>query len=74
MSKSTKSTGQTYSYAEDLFVELFFVMFLDPKNLNIYIFNILLLIYMEIGDIFDFALENEDMKIAIEIDGGENIP
>ncbi|MGB5823555.1 MAG: DEAD/DEAH box helicase family protein [Proteocatella sp.] len=56
------------SRAEDLFVELFCEAFGPEKAENLYIQYPFLDIYGNHRSI-DFALENQDMKIAIEIDG-----
>jgi superfamily II DNA or RNA helicase len=56
------------SIAEDLFVELFCETFGPDKAENLYIQHPFVDIYGNHRYI-DFALENQDMKIAIEIDG-----
>ncbi len=68
MKKEIITTGKVNSYAEDLFIELFCDVF-GPENSQ-YIY-----VQYPFADIYgnpryiDFALESEDEKIAIEIDG-----
>ena len=68
MHKEIIPSGNTYSYAEDLFVELFCDVFGPEKSQYLYIQYPIVDIYGNRRYI-DFALESEDMKIAIEIDG-----
>lgn len=63
----TKATSVN-SKAEELFVELFCDAFGSDKANNLYIQHPFVDIYGNHSYI-DFALENQDMKIAIEIDG-----
>ncbi|MGN0476601.1 MAG: DEAD/DEAH box helicase family protein [Ruminococcus sp.] len=63
----TKATSVN-SKAEELFVELFCETFGPDKANNLYIQHPFVDIYGNHRYI-DFALENQDMKIAIEIDG-----
>lgn len=63
----TKATSVN-SKAEELFVELFCEAFGPDKANNLYIQHPFVDIYGNHRYI-DFALENQDMKIAIEIDG-----
>lgn len=62
-----KATGVS-SKAEDLFVELFCEAFGPDKANNLYVQYPFVDIY-GYRRYIDFALENQDMKIAIEIDG-----
>lgn len=63
-----ESSGKLHSYAEDLFIELFCDAFGPEKSQYLYIQYPFVDIYGNRRYI-DFALENEDMKIAIEVDG-----
>ena len=68
MKKEIVETGKVNSIAEDLFIELFCDVF-GPKNSRyIYIQHPIVDIYGNRRYI-DFAMEAEDQKIAIEIDG-----
>ena len=68
MQSKVEQTGILHSVAEDLFVELFCDTFGPEKSQY-------LCIQYPVTDIYgnrrfiDFALENEDLKVAIEIDG-----
>ena len=68
MTCEVKQTGNLNSVAEDLFVELFCDTFGPEKSQYLFI-------QYPFADIYgnrrfiDFALENEDLRIAIEIDG-----
>ncbi len=62
------TTTKVNSKAEDLFVELFCEAFGPEKANNLYVQYPFVDIY-GYRRYIDFALENQDMKIAIEIDG-----
>ncbi|MGI6066939.1 MAG: hypothetical protein ACOYI2_10740 [Bacillota bacterium] len=62
-----RGTGST---AEDLFVELFCDVFGPEKTEYLFIQYPFQDIYNR-SRFIDFALESEELKIAIEIDGGE---
>lgn len=62
------SATSVNSRAEDLFVELFCETFGPDKAKNLYVQYPFVDIY-GYHRYIDFALENQDMKIAIEIDG-----
>lgn len=64
----TIKTSSAHSKAEDLFIELFCETFGPDKANNLYMQYPFVDIYGYHRSI-DFALENQDMKIAIEIDG-----
>ena len=64
----TTSATTVNSKAEDLFVELFCEAFGPDKANNLYVQYPFLDIY-GYRRYIDFALENQEMKIAIEIDG-----
>lgn len=68
LTTNIESTGKLHSYAEDLFVELFCDAFGPEKSQYLFIQYPFVDIYGNRRYI-DFALESEDMKIAIEIDG-----
>ncbi|MEL1135563.1 DEAD/DEAH box helicase family protein [Desulfitobacterium sp. THU1] len=68
MEKQTKYASHAGSIAEDLFIEIFCDLFGPEKSE----FLFLQFPFVDINGnhrYIDFALENEDMKIAIEIDG-----
>ena len=64
----TKATSKVNSRAEDLFVELFCETFGPEKANHLYVQYPFVDIYGN-HRFIDFALENQEMKIAIEIDG-----
>lgn len=64
----TKATSKVNSRAEDLFVELFCETFGPEKANHLYVQYPFVDIYGN-HRFIDFALENQKMKIAIEIDG-----
>ncbi|MDP4182754.1 MAG: DEAD/DEAH box helicase family protein [Bacillota bacterium] len=68
MAKVVKQSGRLGSFAEDLFVELFCDTFGPEKSQYLFIQYPFVDIYGN-RRFIDFALENEDLKIAIEIDG-----
>ena len=68
MAKNTVTTGNTNSYAEDLFVQIFCDTFGVDKSQYLYIQHPVVDIYGNHRYI-DFALLSEDLKIAIEVDG-----
>lgn len=68
MEKQTTYSSSLSSVAEDLFVELFCDVFGPEKSKYLYPQYSVVDIYGNYRFI-DFALENEDIKIAIEIDG-----
>ena len=68
LTTNIESTGKLHSYAEDLFVELFCDTFGPEKSQYLFIQYPFVDIYGNRRYI-DFALESEDVKIAIEIDG-----
>lgn len=63
-----KETGKLGSYAEDLFIELFCDTFGADKSQYLFPQYPFMDIY-ENHRFIDFALETENVKIAIEIDG-----
>ncbi|MBZ2174834.1 hypothetical protein K8M07_06180 [Schnuerera sp. xch1] len=68
MTSNIKSTGKLHSYVEDLFVQLFCEAFGPEKSQYLYIQYPFRDIYGN-SRYIDFVLQNEDIKIAIEIDG-----
>lgn len=68
MEKEVKYSGKLGSFAEDLFVELFCDTFGPEKSQYLFIQYPFTDIYGN-RRFIDFALENDDLKIAIEIDG-----
>ncbi|MDW7672692.1 MAG: DEAD/DEAH box helicase family protein, partial [Bacillota bacterium] len=68
MTPDTIPTGKLNSLAEDLFMELFCDTFGPEKSASIYIQYPFTDIYGN-SRFIDFAIESEDTKIAIEIDG-----
>ncbi len=68
MSNSISLKNKVYSPAEDLFVEIFCETFGPEKTKNLFIQYPFIDIYGGHRSI-DFALENEGVRIAIEIDG-----
>jgi superfamily II DNA or RNA helicase len=68
MKREYSSTAKVYSPAEDLFVEIFCEAFGPEKTQNLFIQYPFIDIYGTHRSI-DFALENEETRIAIEIDG-----
>ena len=68
MTPAATSTGTLNSLAEDLFMELFCDTFGPEKSQHIYIQYPFTDIYGN-SRLIDFAIESNDVKIAIEIDG-----
>lgn len=68
MTKDKITTGKLNSYAEDLFIELFCDVFGPEKSQYISVQHPFVDIYGN-SRFVDFVIENEDEKIAIEIDG-----
>lgn len=68
MEKQVKYSSQAASAAEDLFIEIFCDVFGPEKSQYLFLQYPVVDIYGNRRYI-DFALENEEMKIAIEIDG-----
>lgn len=68
MEKNIIETGKLHSIAEDLFIELFCDVFGPEKSQFIFVQYPFVDIYGN-NRYIDFALESEDSKIAIEIDG-----
>ena len=68
MKKEIITTGKVNSFAEDLFIELFCDVFGPENSQYIYVQYPFVDIYGS-SRYIDFALESEDEKIAIEIDG-----
>lgn len=68
MPANIKHSGNLHSAAEDLFVELFCDTFGPDKSQYLFIQYPFTDIYGN-RRFIDFALENEDLKIAVEIDG-----
>jgi len=68
MAKKIVTTGNVGRGSEELFIELFCDVFGPEKSQYIFVQYLFADIY---GDhrFIDFALENEDAKIAIEVDG-----
>ncbi len=68
MTNEYKQSGKLNSVAEDLFVELFCDTFGPEKSQYLYLQYPFTDIYGN-RRLIDFALENEELRIAIEIDG-----
>ena len=68
MRKTTKPSSTLGSIAEDLFIEVFCEAFGPEKAQYLFIQYPFVDIYGN-RRFIDFALENEELKIAIEIDG-----
>lgn len=68
MTREIVETGKLGSYAEDIFLELFFDLYGAEKTKYLFIQYPSVDIYGN-SKFIDFALESDNMKIAIEIDG-----
>lgn len=68
MTKDIRTTGKVNSIAEDLFIELFCDIFGPENSENISVQHPFVDIYGN-HRFIDFALEYEEERIAIEIDG-----